>query len=215
VLKLKKHSLGSTLSRVAKVIFGALLLLAILRGNIPSLAVATGPMCTLACCAGRAPHAAGSCMNGLCHAGLMAHRRATHIHHELPTQQAEQFCGLPRPTARASVLSLPVAATVGSSSGVDSEHSRGCRASRKAADRAIISASALAKPCQPECGAGTFGSTNQRRPRQTAALSFANRAQRPSSVRLVAAANTHARARDILRWQANPRAPPVLLSWFS
>jgi hypothetical protein len=132
-------------------------------------------MCTLACCAGRAPHAAGSGMNGLCHAGLMAHRRATHIHHELPTQQAEQFCGLPRPTARASVLSLPVAATVGSSSGVDSEHSRGCRASRKAADRAIISASALAKPCQPECGAGTFGSTNQRRPRQTAALSFANR----------------------------------------
>jgi hypothetical protein len=191
-----------------------MLLLAILWGDIPSSAVATGPRCTLACCAGRAPHAAGSCMNGSCHAGLMAHRKATDIHHEPPAQQSERFCGFPRSTARASLFSLLVAA-VDHGSGVDSEYPRGSRAAGKAPDRAKISALALAKPCQPDCGAGTFSSTNQRRPRQTAALSFANRALQPSSLRLLAAANTHSHARDILRWQANPRAPPVLLSQFS
>jgi len=212
VLKLNRQSLRSTLSLVGRVILGAALLLTFLWGSIPSSAVATGPLCTLACCAGRAPHAASSCMNDSCHAGLMAHRKASHIHHELTTQQSEPFCGLPRPTAPASLLSLPEAARADPGSGVDSEHSRGRRAQRKEPDRAIMSAAALAKPCQLDCGVGTFSSTNQRRPRQTAALSFANRAQRPSSLRLLAAANTHAHARDILRWRANPRAPPVLLS---
>lgn len=172
----------------------------------------TGSLCTLACCAGRAPHAAGSCMNGSCHADLMAHRKATHIHRELPAQQFEQFCGLPRPTARVPLLSLHVAATADSGSGVDSQHSSGSRALKNAPGWASISASALGKPCQPDCGVGAFSSTNQRRPRETAALPFASRARPPWSLFLLAAANTHAHARNAIRWQANPRAPPSPIS---
>ena len=43
--------------RVARVILGAMIMLAILWANIPSSAVATGPICRLACCADTPPHA--------------------------------------------------------------------------------------------------------------------------------------------------------------
>jgi hypothetical protein len=215
VLKLKRHRLGSTLSRLARVIPGAVLQLAILWGSIPAAAVATGPMCALACCAGRAPHAAGSCMNGSCHAALMAHRKATHTHRELPAPQSEQLCGLKRSTARAFVWSRPVTTTVTSGSGINGVYSGGSQTSRNSLDRASVTTPALGKRCQPDCGAATFSSTNQRRPRETATLLFAKRDRPPSSLRLLAVANTQAHAREALRWRANPRAPPALLLYFS
>ena len=102
VLK-NKEKLRSTLSRVSRVILGAMLLVAILSANIPSSVIASGPMCTLACCAGRAPHAAGSCMNGSCHAFLAGHNQKPHIH-QTRVRVAEQVCGLSRATKNASRL---------------------------------------------------------------------------------------------------------------
>ena len=213
-MNLNRQSLSSTLSNVARVILGAALLLAILWGNIPVSTVATGPMCILACCAARAPHAAGSCMNRSCHADLRSRQIATHIHRESPTPQFEQFCGLPKRAVRQSLLSLLRAAAAHSGSSVDSKRSTGGQASQEAPDHASMSASSLGKPCQPDCSAGTF-SSNQRRPRESATHSFTDRARPPSNPGLLADANIFIYARDAIRWQTNPRAPPALLLEFS
>jgi hypothetical protein len=105
---------------------GATLLLSILWANIPTASLASGPMCNLACCAGRAPHAAGSCMNGSCHAFLMGRAETSKIHVHLPVHESEQLCGLPRRTTRNSVVSLrgSTELTLAASSG----RSRGTRA---------------------------------------------------------------------------------------
>jgi hypothetical protein len=208
VQKLHRQRLGSTLSRIARVILGAMLLLAILSANIPSSAVATGPMCTLACCAGRAPHAAGSCMNGSCHA-VLSHNQRPHIHRETRIEPVEQLCGLSRVTRNVSRL-LFLRTVTTESSPPDTQYSR--EPSKTASDRTSISTGELTKPCQPDCGAGTVSSTNQRRPRESATHSSADRARPPSNSGLLTPANTFIYAREAIRWQANPRAPPALRS---
>jgi hypothetical protein len=57
----------------------------------PITSVFAGNTCALACCAGRAPHAAGSCMDGTCHASIRLHNRSIKLHTQAPI--AEKFCG--------------------------------------------------------------------------------------------------------------------------
>ena len=203
--KLNRQSLGSTASHAARAVLGATVVFAILWASIPSSAFAPGPLCTLACCAGRAPHAAGSCMDGSCHANVLAHRKTIHIHRESPVPQSERLCGLQKLTARASFWSRLWAPGDHSDSITDSEHS----ASRIASGRANISSSTLRKPCESDCGAGSVSSTNQRRPRESAAHANAERTRPLSNRGWLAAANTCIYAREAIRWQANPRAPPA------
>ncbi|PYS23280.1 MAG: hypothetical protein DMF72_09985 [Acidobacteria bacterium] len=58
--------------------------------------VSAGNICTLACCAGRATHAAGSCMNGTCHTFLTGRSKTPTIHVPLPVHESEKLCGLPQ-----------------------------------------------------------------------------------------------------------------------
>ena len=192
MLRLKKHSL--VLSGAVRVIPGVVVLLAVLWGSVPSSTLATGPMCTLACCAGRAPHAAGSCMNGSCHAYFAA-RRKRNLHHDL-VQSTEQICGLPRPIMKLSRSGKSPRSSETSSS----------------PDRPSIVSSTLNKPCASDCGAGTFSITTQRRPRETAALSSVKKSARQSSASLFAAASDNQRAHDRKYRRSNPRAPPTLVS---
>jgi hypothetical protein len=163
-------------------------------------------MCTLACCAGRAPHAAGSCMNGSCHA-VLSHKQKLHIHRETRIEPVEQLCGLSRVTRNLSRL-LFIRTVTTESSPADTQYSR--EPSKTASDHTNISTAELPKPSQPDCGAGTVSSTNQRRPRESATHSFADRARPPSKPGLLTAANTFIYVREVIRWQANPRAPPHL-----
>jgi hypothetical protein len=208
VRKLHRQTLGSTLSRIARVILGAMLLLAILSANIPSSVLASGPMCTLACCAGRAPHAAGSCMNGSCHAFLAGHNQKLHVHHETRIEHVEQLCGLSRVNKNASRLRF-IQTVRTESSPADTHYSR---ESKTAPDQASVSTGALTKPCQPDCGAGTISSSNQRRPRESATHSLTDRARLASNPGSLAAANNAIYAREAIHWQANPRAPPAVRS---
>lgn len=207
--KLNRQSWGSRVRRVSRLLLGSALLLSILSANIPSAVVAKGPLCNLACCAGRAPHAAGSCMNGSCHAVLGGRQKATHIHRESSATQVEQLCGLPQRSGRASLWSLPSATTRYSTPEMGSERSTEGQASRKAPVRLSLSASSLGRPCQSDCGAVTISSTNQRRPRESATHSFADRVHPPSNPGSVVTANNFIYTRDAIRWQADPRAPPA------
>jgi hypothetical protein len=207
VVKLNRRSWGSTAFRAARVLLGSALLLSILWANIPSAAIASGPMCILACCAGRAPHAAGSCMNGSCHAFLARHNQTPHIH-KTPIQPAESLCGLSPVRKNASRLLFTQTVATEPSRDSDSNHSRGT--SKLAADHARVSTGALTRPCQPDCGAGTFSSTTQRRPRESATHSLTDRVRPASNPGLLANANMSIYVREAIRWQANPRAPPAL-----
>src|ERR1700687_1161307 len=123
----------STPRAAPRIVLAAALLLALVSSTFPVAALASAPMCHLACCAGRAPHAAGSCMNGSCHAFLTGHTKKIHIHHEAPTEQTEQLCGLSR--LRVNTIRIPLIETVtidfGSGSYGDDSH----EASRNARDQ--------------------------------------------------------------------------------
>jgi len=75
----------------ARMIVAALLAAAFMCAALPLASVSAGNVCRLECCAARAPHAAGSCMNGTCHASLNLHRHEPHRSSVVP---ADEFCGL-------------------------------------------------------------------------------------------------------------------------
>jgi hypothetical protein len=205
VSKLNRQGLGSTVMRVARVILGATILLSILWANIPTAVLASGPICHLACCAGRAPHAVGSCMNGSCHAFLTGRPKTSKTHVQFPVHESEQLCGLRRRTSQNPLVSLrgSTALTLLASSDL----SRGSRAP----DAASMSMSTLGKPCQLDCGTGTF-SSSQSRPRDSGAISYADKPRPPPTARHEHSSFSRAKALDALCRRSRPRGPPIFSS---
>jgi hypothetical protein len=191
---------------VARTILAALLLPTLLSASLPLTTIASGPMCKLACCAGRAPHAAGSCMDGSCHAFLMGRAKTSKIHLQLPVHESEQLCGLRRSTTRNSVASLrgSTALTLAASS----ERSGGSRTQ----DAASVSTSTLGKPCQPDCGTGAFSSSSQSRTRDTGAISQADKPRPPSAALHEHSSFSRAKTLDALCRRSRPRGPPITSS---
>jgi hypothetical protein len=203
---MNRQSSGLTVRRVARVILGATILLSILWANIPTASLASGPMCHLACCAGSAPHAAGSCMNGSCHAYLVGRAKTSKIHVHLPLHDSEQLCGLLRRKTWKSVVSLR--GSPGLTLATSSERSRGSRAP----DAVSMSISTLGKPCQPDCGTGTFSSSSQCRLRDTGAISDADKPRPPSTARHEHSSSNLATTLDALCRRSRPRGPPITSS---
>ena len=189
--------------RLARAIVGLGVLLSILSVSIPTASLASGPMCHLACCAGRAPHAAGSCMNGSCHAFLKGRAKTSTIHVSLAVHESEQLCGLPPRTTRNSAMSLRGFTAL--SLAASSEQSHGSRAP----EMANVSTGTIGKPCQSDCGAGTFNSSSQSRPRNTGAISYADKPRTPSTARLEHSSFNRAKTLDALCRRSRPRGPPI------
>lgn len=195
---------------VARVVLGSTVLLSIICANIPTSAIASGSMCQLSCCAGRAPHAAGSCMNGSCHAFLTAPTKTAHIRHQAPHEQAEELCGLRqlKTNIGRSLLMEPMVA--GLDVGGHSLHSHG--ASKGATHEATVSTRAVTRPCQSDCGSCASGWTRSKRQRNAAALSYSNRPRPPSGSELVNIEYLPIRKRSVLGRRSAPRGPPYSFS---
>lgn len=193
--------LRPTLMRVARTVLTSALLAAFLAGSFPLPTIASGPMCRLACCAGRAPHVAGSCMNGSCHANLLSRSKAAHIHRQLPTPESEEMCGLPRSTGRLNASVWLVRANPRSKETGEND----------TRDEASLSATYLGKPCQPDCGSCASGFTSPSRKRDAAALGYAIQARPPSSAQLSDVEGSLTRKLSALCRQCAPRAPPLSL----
>ncbi|MCU1266517.1 MAG: hypothetical protein JWM21_2835 [Acidobacteria bacterium] len=191
---------------VARTILAALLLLTLLSASLPLTTIARGSTCKLACCAGRAPHAAGSCMNGSCHAVLTGRAKKPKVHLQLPVHETEQLCGLPRSTTRNSAVSLR-----GSAAPTLAASSQGSRGSG-AQDAASVSTSTLGRPCQPDCGAGAFISSSQSRPRDSCATSHADKPRPPSTEGYEHSSFSRAQTLDALCRRSRPRGPPISAS---
>jgi hypothetical protein len=179
--------------RVARILLGACLLASILWTNLPQSSAMSGPMCALACCKGRAPHAAGSCMNGSCHA-FLNHSRS-HTHRRVTDQ--EPLCGLPQMTRLEVSTSVRVYQKT--------------RGANSPTDSGVIATTALGQSCQPDCDGCTVGYTNSNRSRNPSALAYAARPRPPSAGNLVGPDSNLIRKLAAICLESAPRGPPPFL----
>jgi hypothetical protein len=200
----RRERTGSLLrSSAARIFLATLFSLALLSGVAPAGPLSAGHFCSMPCCAGKAPHAAGSCAGGSCHARVAVQRKAA----------PEKFCGL-RPERFARLRT-------------DRSANSDYRATRKAADApnanstgiggrdaatkdARVAPAALTHTCPPDCGACASAPAQLRRPHDAAALSEAGRARPPTHSSLSPHAQTFTPALPPQRERSNPRAPPSL-----
>jgi hypothetical protein len=189
----------------AKAILLALLLGAVLSVSVPVASVSADSICRLACCAGRAPHAAGFCTHGSCSSPVLP-RRGNHAHRKA-AQKSETLCGLPR---RADLILRPThtVPTFGTNSFSDSGTAN--NVSGNESDRAQISAALATKSCPPDCSGCASGLN--RRQRNSAGVTHAERLRPPSHVGFVDLCQHLAQTRDGLFRCGPPRGPPVLFS---
>lgn len=183
---------SNRLKPIARMALAAILLAGLLGSLLPLETLASGQMCTLACCAGRAPHAAGSCMDGSCHVSL---KKASKQNHPSQRKQlAEQLCGVTRLTRRLSSNKTVQLSPI-----------------KKESQQAQLSSTTMSRPCLPNCGSCGSGS---------AASDFRNHAaiaRHQRSRRLAAAGFTDIFFAVLLTLttlvrQGAPRAPPITFS---
>jgi hypothetical protein len=154
--------------------------------------VSAGSMCHLECCAGRAPHASGSCMNGSCHAALLTPKTAAQSPQAKP-DQSEKLCGLARKIEAKSFARMRV------------------HASRHTSSTQLLAA-AFENPCQPDCNGCASGFTNSKRQRNSATIAGANRPRPPTDTR---PSDFRYHCTRILKTQCRqgaPRGPPLSFS---
>jgi hypothetical protein len=178
----------------AKLALAVMLLVAFLSSIAPLASVSAGSVCRLECCAGRAPHAAGSCMGGSCHAVLGSHQTAKF--HRAKLNQSEQFCGLSRTVATKNVARM---------------RARQVTPPAKP-DHSTALAAAFVKPCGPDCGACAAGSTNLSRQKNSAATAGAGRPRSPAAIHLSNPGYHRAQILEALCRQSAPRGPPLSFS---
>jgi hypothetical protein len=185
------------LRNLARLSLAGILLAGVFAGTFPLATIASGPMCMLACCAGRVPHTASSCMNGSCHAFLSKQANRKRARSKAATQ--EQWCGVSR-IALAHALS--------------SRHVRRVQVSvnEHVSPEAQLSSSTITKPCQPDCGTSGSGFASSYRHRNVAVLAYSQQPRPPSAVRQLDARVALARTLNALRRHCAPRPPPVSFS---
>ena len=189
---------------VVKTILAALLLGAILSVSGPTASVSADSICRLACCAGRASHAAGSCAQGSCSSPVLSGKRV-HVHRK--ARESDPLCGLPH-QADLIVRQTHKVPRLGTNSFSDSGNAN--NTSRNKSDRAQMSAALAAKSCPPDCSGCASGLS--RRQRNSAGVTHAERVRPPSHVGLVDLSQHLAQTRDGLFRCGPPRGPPVLFS---
>jgi hypothetical protein len=174
----------------------ALVLSSFLLASFPISTRASGPLCKLACCSGRAPHAAGSCMSGSCHSGLNLSKPSSHSHHKLPA--SEPICGVTQVTKSSSSKWARVTTRARKSYSHD----------RAAADRESLSSTAISKPCRPDCGSCASGSMNSSRSRSAAARANGIEPRPPLNTQLADVETNSIRNLTASDQQHVPRGPP-------
>jgi hypothetical protein len=130
--KLPTYSRALTCARLT---LAVVLLAAFVCTTLPLASVSAGNVCKLECCAGRAQHAAGSCMNGACHAAVRLQRKI--VRRTVTSTQDDELCGF-KPLAAHLRLTTPPA----SQNSPDTQKS----------------VSKIAPSCDADCGSCVAGS---------------------------------------------------------
>jgi hypothetical protein len=199
------------LTLVARILIAATLTLAILSSIAPPGLTSSRHFCTMACCAGKPLHEAGSCQANL------SLRKPT------PPKEQEELCETHNPQmgqhGSMHMQDAPAPSDEESSSLVhlhqqliDSLAQEEQSKQNSSQQTTSIAASMLTRPCPPDCGAGTFSSSSQSRPRDSAAVAYADRPRPPSSLRLSHPSDNPAKELADLFRRSRPRGPPLSFS---
>lgn len=175
-----------------RAILAALILCSMVALVLPLSSASAASSCQLDCCAGRAPHAAGSCMSGACHARIK-NKRPAHTHLN-STEKSEELCGL-------SSRPLAIARRVAASN--VSAH----RTINSKSPQSELSATAAGRPCPQDCGGLASGFATAKQSRKV--VFRPDQSLRPQSV---IGSNDFfiqsVKSRAGLRRRSIPRGPP-------
>jgi hypothetical protein len=178
---------------IARILVTLTLASSLLSSVVPFSTASSTKQCAMACCAGKAPHVAGSCVHESC---------------ESPPLQAqvveakEHLCGEEavsnaRPVARRKL-------------------NRGAtRVPAKSQPkfqgfRPVNAMASLKKPCPPDCGTALCSSANQWRQRESLAL-LTSELPQPTPRRSLNAQDIVSQSLDVFCRNCPARAPPVSL----
>lgn len=217
------HLLTSTRIRLAilpRIVVAVVLVFALLAGIAPFKSASAGNLCTMACCAGLAPHAAGSCHMEMAGSGKLKPEPT-------PEPEPEKLCGLPAAERGAVKVTATTAAPALNLDAVTVDASDHCQINSQSNEPGAssgdhaghpdesdqttsIAVNSFAKPCPPGCGGGTTVSRVRRSP------DAAPRAQdlRPRSTfaKKYAYQSEDLLILSVCREQVRPRGPPVSFS---
>jgi hypothetical protein len=180
-----------------KAILAVAMLLSLFAGNIVWPASASGPLCTLACCAGRAAHVAGSCMDGSCSTS-----HSEHLHHATPDDDQSTTGSLGR---------SPLGKVSGGAHGSNMDDVETVDATEQTtpSDNSVpsLSSAVFTKPCPPGCGSAvtSFGNLN-RPPHAAQKLRLINPQAQTQALR---ATNERVDERSASVGTHVPRGPPL------
>lgn len=196
------RSTRSASSVIARTILATLLALALLSGIAPLSSLSRSHQCRMACCAGKAAHAEGSCSVAFAveDEGEAADTLREEEHFAHGGHQAHDAAG-------AATMKMA------SSDHEGAEHHTQHLPSRDESSSPTLNvvSQILTTPCSSECLAGALASTQLPRPREVAAMSPAGNPRPPTIVRFTKEFSIELSPSAERRRQLQPRAPPPLL----
>lgn len=197
-----------------RIVLATMLVLALISGIAPFNASSSqSNLCTMACCAGKPPHEAGSCAVVACHVDFSARKRR-------PKLEAAAHCEMSKGVAsrHREMMRVPSALinTAASHERLhdQNQHSTAQPAAPQSASgkSSKVIAAAISNACRPDCGAGVFNSSSQNRQRDVVGLSYAGQPRPPSRALLFISSHNLAKTLSVLCGKCVPRAPPLLFS---
>jgi hypothetical protein len=206
----------------ARAILTVTLLLTLVAGSIAWPAAASGPLCTLSCCAGKAPHAVGSCMHGSCDTDMPAQQAAIKVshtahHHQQPAEQSSPsgaFAGVVASVGGSDLAEVPtIEAIPYQPSANDGSRTNTAESNANGSDSVSMQAVVLSRPCQSDCGACAPGFAAPKRSRDAAVLTGHYQAQPSSQVKLAGGKHTLNYVNSVFYRQSTPRGPPPTSSY--
>ena len=189
----------------------AMLVVSLLSALMPFAAASSVHWCAMACCAGKAPHEAGSCSSGLMKSALKV------------IQEPDVLCGLHLRGAASylsatrqpalEVIEVVNEAESNGSCGHAGPHDQATSSestSTKFPGSSSVTVPAMTSPCAAECAATCSGGyVRQPRPRQQAAVVWADQARPPFSLHLLRRSTSETAALRGHYQQPRPRGPPT------
>jgi hypothetical protein len=219
---MKVHLLSTVQTKpgfLRRIIVAVVLMLALLSGVVPFSSASAGHLCTMECCAGLPPHAAGSC-----HMSMSSHGKSRESE---PEQDLNKHCGLRQADNGAIEGSDVDAGVMGMT---DSTHSHldlddvtidasdHCNTESRSEDlssashddspqSASIATQFFSKPCPQECGAGAL-SSGVRRSRDSVGIAYHARSRPPAPGRKYQHFDGNFLVPSKYYKQLRPRGPP-------
>jgi hypothetical protein len=178
---------------IARVLVALAVASSLLSTIAPFSTASSNKLCTMACCAGKAPHIAGSCVHESCETPPVRAQVFTTKEHLCGEEQVSRTTPVIKFRRVRKTPSLPL------------------RTQRALPDSSPNSVASFKKPCPPDCGAATCSSPNQRRSRDLLTVALSDHSQ-SSLDRLRQSPDHQLSFSDAFSRNCPVRGPPTLLT---